>query len=204
MARKKEIPRETFLESGIPRAFWELGVSTYPFSKQALDLVGNFSAKIKECCTCGAGLVLYGSSFTGKTFLATLPLKFALVEGISAKYVTLPALWDSYIDKQGFREAVYQSKILVIDDVLLTKHDGYSRLLGTVLRARSDEGFATVICVELSKSNTNKKPSLKWPPDYREAMGAKYDKFVKEVYCESSSRALFKTKTGAERIFGDA
>jgi len=206
MKCKIKIPREALESSCMPKSFWELGNDTYPFSNQSLKTIKIFNAKILEACRVGAILTLYGEGYTGKTYLATLPMKFAILEGLTTRYTTMTEMFELYMSRNDFGATVLSPDLLVIDDILMVKHDGYSRCLGTVIRSRTDAGKSTLMCVEIdgSKQRGTSKPTLKWLDEYRVCMGAKYDKFSKEVYCEASVRTKITQKSGAERIFGDA
>lgn len=120
MRRTITLSRESLTEAEIPKAFWELGASTYFGAPEALTKVERYINNAEQAIKQNIGIRFHGAAGSLRTFLLTYALKCLLARGFSVQYMTTERLTEYYQDRSAdvsFVELVTQSDFFGLDNL---------------------------------------------------------------------------------------
>lgn len=175
---------ETLEEAHVPRAFWEFGSDTFPFSNALLMRLRPFATEqgIKEALQ-GLTIFITGPPDSGKTFLATCLLKMFLcspqvrhgyyTEPMEATYLNAPANFAEF-------ESNYGVDVLVLDNLEPPPNDfdKTKEAISRLFRLRKDHHGLFIVVSPLNRHDL--------AAEFRPVVGAVLEQAVEIVCCEPS------------------
>lgn len=156
-----------FLHAGLGHSYQVLSMTdvadgVYENNSEAMEAIADYWKNSMYYLARGFGLMLYGTSGTGKTLLSSLLLKRLLTygRGLDGYFTTFTDLLDRYAggwsDKDmaaWFERRIVNAEVLVIDDIG-KEYSGRlgmsSNALDTVLRTRVQHDRPTIFTTNLS------------------------------------------------------
>lgn len=156
-----------YLDAGVGQTYQFLTWKDFTGDQDALSSVRSYVDDLTSNIESGRGLMLRGRDYgTGKTFMATLIARAAVLAGFSTYMVTLPDLLSSM--KAGWHDAEYDrwrrnkvesAMVLVLDDVgkELMEGQGFnndyaSRTFDNLVRTRVQQGRPTIVTTNLTRN----------------------------------------------------
>jgi len=144
----------------MPKLHWEASIDKIPDLPYKLTVL-KYLGSIKERMVEGQGLLLHGPYSSGKSAIAAICLKTALLLQFPkiGLWIKAKALPDYIINKTRFDDAftMYSRAksvpLLVIDEIQLRKNLGYTENMAEdLIRERIDKQLATIITTNHSLS----------------------------------------------------
>jgi DNA replication protein DnaC len=113
-----------FLLAGIPPSYWGIGFDDFKGDKDAKRLVKLYCEHLAEAIEQGQGIIFSGAHGTGKTTLACLIGKTALMDGFTVRYISIAKILDlinesfaSPAAKHRLDTMIERVEILILDDL---------------------------------------------------------------------------------------
>lgn len=160
--RIKELRRAGFPESNMQNWTFANDDMGNPKITQVMQkYVDNFS----KLCKTGQGLLLYGSTGTGKTFAACEVANALIDKGYSVLVVTLAWLINTLqgtFEKQKFIDSLNQFQLIVIDDLGTERDTPFAReQVFNIIDSRYRAGLPVIITTNLSSDEIKKPDDIK-------------------------------------------
>lgn len=184
--RPIRLSRDVLEETGIPKKFWPLDLSSFCGSDVAVKACVRYIQKSQKVFHNGVSLFLFGPVNSGKTFLGTFILKCILVRGFSVKYTTLPEISRDYVGDGETAHTLKQlylnsANFLFVDDISVTPNKAERNGLERVLKMRLTAGCPTILAAHVC----GKETMLEHGPSFSAFVG-----MAQEINTESESAAF--------------
>lgn len=173
---RTSISNKNLLRRGVPKHLLDVTIGQLddfddPDRAKVIQFIKKYIKHIPENFTNNQGIMLYGSNGVGKSFIATLIVKYAYVFRYTSKRCTFMEYITEYTrmwgcknlqEKEELEELFYRNykavEFLCLEEIgkeLDTKLS--PTVLEDLLRYREEKGLVTIICTNLNPSDLTTK-----------------------------------------------
>lgn len=157
----------------IPSKFWDykLGDFTWCDEEKVIRPVRKYITNINKMLEEGVGLYLWGRNSVGKSLVASLILKAALIKNYTVYFTSFETVLnmssDGMYDRDAryeFRQKILQTDFLVLDDIDKTYRSSSTfsdSKLDLVFRARANDNLPVIITANMSRSQAIERSTTK-------------------------------------------
>lgn len=142
--------------ANIPSKFWDHVLKDFDWCTEVTTIpIRKYVINLEKMLTQGMGLYLWGRNSVGKSFVASLILKAALIKSYTVYFTSfetiLTMVSDSMYDRDlryEFRQKIVETDFLVVDDIDKTYRSATTFVdskMDAVFRERANYGLPTII-----------------------------------------------------------
>jgi DNA replication protein DnaC len=195
---ERYVPLEAISDSGLPKAFWEFQADTYSSDPRALKECSRYLRMFAEARKRNLGLFIRGPEESQKTFLGSYLLRALILEGVAARYVSMPDLVDEAFNREfNLKDFLRAAEFLVLDNVNVPASTFWPTLLNRVLTQRKDDGNPTVVITQLGMAGRDDQFKVK----YGDANARLIEHLSHTVWVECDERKKLQAETVRKDIF---
>lgn len=159
--------------ANIPSKFWDYKLRDFTWCDEdkVIKPVRKYVTSIDKMLEEGVGLYLWGRNSVGKSLVASLILKAALIKNYSVYFTSFETVLNMSTDgtynkdaRYEFRQKILQTDFLVLDDIDKTYRSSSTfsdSKLDLVFRARANDNLPVLITANMSRGQAIERSTVK-------------------------------------------